>query len=192
MSAVASTSAGPVASGSGDKRPTKRARLSAEAAEAREQLKLAKAQPYARIDLKKDFQSLQGPHKNKKLQSRLATLHKSHQATAISSFEHDDLLLPSDNAGLLEPENDVERTWRITQVEIKKDVGVSAAAKGFDLKLDSFGPYSMDYTSNGRCVLLWLISIYANTSTDILPLLGEEGMSLLSIGSQANCTRSLI
>lgn len=152
--AATTSAAAPVASSSKDNRPTKRARLSQEAAEAREQLKLTNAQPYARINLKeKDLgQSLQGKHKNKKLQSRLATLHKSHTATAISSFEHDNLLLPSDNAGLLEPEDDVERTWRITQADIKKDVGVSAAAKGFDLNLDSFGPYSMDYTPNGRYV----------------------------------------
>jgi U3 small nucleolar RNA-associated protein 7 len=75
-----------------------------------------------------------------------------HKRAAIEAFEHDQLLLPQDSTGLLEPENELERTWKISQAEIKQAVSGAAAAKGFELKLDQFGPYACDYTANGRYV----------------------------------------
>jgi U3 small nucleolar RNA-associated protein 7 len=87
---------------------------------------------------------------NKKLASHLATLDKAHTATRAAAEEHDHFLLPGDNAGLLEAETDLERTWRVSQDEIKASIGTSAASKGFNLDLPDFGPYALDYTSNGR------------------------------------------
>ena len=31
---------------------------------------------------------------------------------------------------------------------------MTSAAKGFDLSLKQFGPYTLDYSRNGRCLLL--------------------------------------
>jgi len=47
-----------------------------------------------------------------------------------------------------------EFTARITQTRLRKEVDVESAAKGFDLNLKQFGPYTLDYTRNGRCLLL--------------------------------------
>ena len=82
----------------------------------------------------------------------MKNLSQQHQKAAEAAFEHDDLLVPSTNSGLLEAENDLERTWRIGQNEIKDAIGINAATKGFDLSLETFGPYAVDYTSNGRYV----------------------------------------
>lgn len=45
-----------------------------------------------------------------------------------------------------------ERTWRVGQDEIVKEVGVAGGKKKFDLKLDNMGEYKIDYTRNGRYV----------------------------------------
>lgn len=87
---------------------------------------------------------------NKKLASHLNVLAEAHKRSAQAAYEHDHFLAPSDNAGLLEAENELERTWKVTQDQIKDGVGSSVAAKGFELSLDQSGPYDIDYTPNGR------------------------------------------
>lgn len=72
------------------------------------------------------------------------------RASGVKSFQHDDLLLNKDNAGLIEVEDELERTWRVKQDEIVQASAISAASKSFSLKLDDFGPYAVDYTRNGR------------------------------------------
>jgi len=69
-----------------------------------------------------------------------------------------EILLDQD-AGYLEcspgdPNDPEEFTARITQTRIRKEVDVTSAAKGFDLSLKQFGPYTLDYSRNGRCLLL--------------------------------------
>lgn len=91
-------------------------------------------------------------HADKKLGHHLAHLSSSAVALATQSAEHDDLLLPRDNAGLMEVESELERTWRVTQGEIKEASAVGSRDKGLSLTLDEFGPYEVDYTRNGRCV----------------------------------------
>lgn len=59
-----------------------------------------------------------------------------------------DLLLV-DEAGKLEVEGDLERTWRLTQDEIVKEAGAEAAKGRKEWKLDG-GPYRSRYTRNGR------------------------------------------
>ena len=43
---------------------------------------------------------------------------------------------------------------RVTQTQIKKSVDVESAEKAFELNLPQFGPYTIDYTRNGRFVAL--------------------------------------
>ena len=93
------------------------------------------------------------PKKNrdKKLGHHLAHLTSTAQATAEANFEHDQLLLLNpDNQGLMEAENDLERTWRTTQKEIVENSSVATEGKAFSLNLEEFGPYAVDYTRNGR------------------------------------------
>ncbi|BGO94183.1 hypothetical protein NBRC10512_001339 [Rhodotorula toruloides] len=87
---------------------------------------------------------------DKKLGHHLAHLSSSAQASASLSASHDDLLLQHNNAGALEAETDLERTWRVTQDEIVDASAVSAESQAFSLQLDQFGPYDLSYTRNGR------------------------------------------
>lgn len=86
---------------------------------------------------------------DKKLAHHLQGLTSASKASAVKSYEHDDLLLPS-NTGLIEVENDMERTWRVGQQEISDSAAIGVQGKAFSLKLDEFGPYDCDYTRNGR------------------------------------------
>jgi U3 small nucleolar RNA-associated protein 7 len=64
-------------------------------------------------------------------------------------------ILLENNAGLLEPENDLERTYQVRQADIKQAVGVETAKKGFELRLDGLGPYDIcEYSRNGRDLLI--------------------------------------
>ncbi|GAA6063775.1 hypothetical protein JCM10212_005564 [Sporobolomyces blumeae] len=92
------------------------------------------------------------PKKNrdKKLGHHLAHLSSTAKQSALLNHEHDHLLLNRDNNGLMEAENDLERTWRVTQDEIVKNSAVATEGKAFSLRLEEFGPYAVDYTRNGR------------------------------------------
>ena len=48
----------------------------------------------------------------------------------------------------------IEFTGQLTQTRIKKAVDVESADKGFDLNLPQFGPYTIDYSRNGRMLAL--------------------------------------
>ncbi|BGP50596.1 putative U3 small nucleolar RNA-associated protein 7 [Rhodotorula kratochvilovae] len=87
---------------------------------------------------------------DKKLGHHLAHLSSTAQAAATHAFEHDDLLLPTDNAGAMQAETDLERTWRVTQRDILDSSALAAQGQQFSLDLPEFGPYAVDYTRNGR------------------------------------------
>ncbi|XP_059484660.1 WD repeat-containing protein 46 [Neocloeon triangulifer] len=61
-------------------------------------------------------------------------------------------LLLTEDAGFLEPEG-YEETAEFTQKQIVKAVDITSATKHFELNLE-FGPYRIDYTRNGRNLLL--------------------------------------
>ncbi|KAE8537567.1 hypothetical protein D1P53_006274 [Cryptococcus gattii VGV] len=43
-----------------------------------------------------------------------------------------------------------EKTWRVKQEEIVKEVAMNVRGKKFDLKMEDMGSYKVDYTRNGR------------------------------------------
>ena len=61
-------------------------------------------------------------------------------------------LLPAE-AGFLEAEG-MERTYRFSQEALASSADATSARKAFDLSLPELGPYCLDYTPNGRHVLL--------------------------------------
>ena len=67
-------------------------------------------------------------------------------------------ILLQEDAGYLETgrtEEELEEfTGRITQIHLKRNVDVESAQKGFELNLSQFGPYTLDYTRNGRYLVL--------------------------------------
>lgn len=63
-----------------------------------------------------------------------------------------ELLLPEE-VGFLQPDEG-ENTYDISQQEIVSSVDITSATKHFNLKLLQFGPYHMDYSREGRYLLL--------------------------------------
>eukprot|EP00457_Paulinella_chromatophora_P003678 gb/GEZN01003686.1/.p1 GENE.gb/GEZN01003686.1/~~gb/GEZN01003686.1/.p1 ORF type:complete len:626 (-),score=104.09 gb/GEZN01003686.1/:169-2046(-) len=65
-----------------------------------------------------------------------------------------EILLPSE-AGFLEPDPEsITRTWQIKQQALKPHLDRRSAKKIFSLDLPTYGPYKLDYTQNGRWLLL--------------------------------------
>ncbi|GAA6022828.1 hypothetical protein JCM10207_001417 [Rhodosporidiobolus poonsookiae] len=112
------------------------------------------AQPHMLQKHSSAKRSTNGAGGDKKLGHHLAHLSTSAVAQASHAAEHDDLLLPRENQGIMEAETDLERTWRVTQGEIQEASAVGSREKGFSLTLDEFGPYEIDYTRNGRHLAL--------------------------------------
>lgn len=62
-----------------------------------------------------------------------------------------EMLLPEE-AGYLEAEG-LEKTYKVTQDDIKPMLDINSQQKAFSLDLP-FGPYRLDYTKNGRNLLI--------------------------------------
>ncbi|KAF7908620.1 uncharacterized protein EAF01_004375 [Botrytis porri] len=90
--------------------------------------------------------------KDKKLRGNLKKL-EARNKTAILRAKDAEILLENED-GFLEPENELERTYKVRQDEIKQSVPLETAKKGFELKLDQLGPYVCDYTRNGKDLIL--------------------------------------
>jgi U3 small nucleolar RNA-associated protein 7 len=90
--------------------------------------------------------------RDKKLRSNMKRLEGKYQDAALRAKDAE--LLLENTGGFLEPEGELERTYKVRQDEIKQDVAVATAQKRFELKLDQLGPYICDFTRNGRELLL--------------------------------------
>lgn len=62
-------------------------------------------------------------------------------------------ILLTEEAGYIEAEG-MEDTWRFSQNSLRQHVDARTAKKMFDLQMNQFGPYTMDFTRNGRHCLL--------------------------------------
>ncbi|KAL9098229.1 MAG: hypothetical protein Q9187_009699, partial [Circinaria calcarea] len=90
--------------------------------------------------------------KDRKLRSKLKSLEDKYQDATLKAKDAEILL--ENESGYLEPEHALEKTYKVRQDELRENVTVETAKKGFELKLDILGPYSVDYTRNGRGLLL--------------------------------------
>ncbi|KAF7545748.1 hypothetical protein G7Z17_g8934 [Cylindrodendrum hubeiense] len=90
--------------------------------------------------------------KDRKLRSNLKRLEYKFQDAAIKAKDAEILL--ENTGGFLEPEQELERTYKVRQQDIVDDVAVDTAQKRFELKLDALGPYNFDYSRNGRDLIL--------------------------------------
>lgn len=90
--------------------------------------------------------------KDKKLRSNLKFLESKYKDATLKAQDAEILL--EHEPGFLEPENELERTYKVRQKELKESVAVEMAKKGFELKLEGLGPYVCDYTPNGKGLLL--------------------------------------
>ncbi|EMC96511.1 hypothetical protein BAUCODRAFT_33869 [Baudoinia panamericana UAMH 10762] len=90
--------------------------------------------------------------RDRKLRGNLTALEERYQDAALKAKDAEILL--EHESGFLQPESELERTYKVRQEDIKGDVGVETAKKSFELKLDGLGPYTCDYTRNGKYLLL--------------------------------------
>lgn len=91
--------------------------------------------------------------RDKKLRANVRSLEEKNKQAAVEAKNVEILL--ENTAGLLEPEHELERTYRVRQDEIKQEVGVETAKNSFELRLDNLGPYDVcEYSRNGRDLLI--------------------------------------
>lgn len=90
--------------------------------------------------------------RDKKLRTNMKKLESKYQSAITKAKDAE--ILHENAPGYLEPETELERTYRVRQDEIKEGAAVETAQKGFELKLDDLGPYHCEYTRNGRELLL--------------------------------------
>lgn len=90
--------------------------------------------------------------RDKKLRSNLRTLEHKYKEAALKAKDAEILL--ENTSGFLEPDGELEKTYKVRQADIRRDVAVETAKKGFELKLEGLGPYMAEYTRNGRDLLL--------------------------------------
>jgi U3 small nucleolar RNA-associated protein 7 len=84
---------------------------------------------------------------NKKLRTQLNR--QSAHSTRARAMVQDAALLLNDDAGMVQVEDEIERTWRVSQTDIAQGAGEEAAKGRREWKLDG-GPYRCRYTRNGR------------------------------------------
>nr|XP_033781384.1 WD repeat-containing protein 46 isoform X2 [Geotrypetes seraphini] len=92
-----------------------------------------------------------GQVSNRKLKGHLKTL-ETKVKLAKTQAARFDLLLPEE-AGFLEGDEG-EDTCTIQQEDIVDAVDITSGSKHFNLVLNQFGPYRLNYTRNGRYLLL--------------------------------------
>eukprot|EP00268_Persea_americana_P027793 TRINITY_DN2706_c0_g1_i1.p1 TRINITY_DN2706_c0_g1~~TRINITY_DN2706_c0_g1_i1.p1 ORF type:complete len:546 (+),score=120.42 TRINITY_DN2706_c0_g1_i1:231-1868(+) len=86
--------------------------------------------------------------KDKKLKGQLEFREELHGQTAKNAAKAEKWLMPCEE-GYLEAEG-LEKTYRIKQESIINEVDILSSRKAFDIVLPDLGPYTVDYTSSGR------------------------------------------
>ncbi|KAK4455553.1 hypothetical protein QBC34DRAFT_315659 [Podospora aff. communis PSN243] len=90
--------------------------------------------------------------RDKKLRRNLTTIENKYKNAALKAKEAEILL--ENTSGFLEPETELERTYKVRQDEIGEGVALETIQKKFELKLENLGPYTCDYSRTGRDLLL--------------------------------------
>lgn len=90
--------------------------------------------------------------KDKKLRAGMRKIDDQYK-DAVSSAAATQYLLP-ESAGYLEAEDEMEKTFKVKQDEIKEGVDVGTANKALDLSLKEYGPYHVNYSRNGTSLLI--------------------------------------
>ena len=90
--------------------------------------------------------------KDKKLRGNLKALEQRYKDAVVKAKDAEILL--ENDSGYLEAEDELERTYKVRQDDLQKDLAIETATKGFELKLQGLGPYTVDYSRNGRTLLL--------------------------------------
>lgn len=89
--------------------------------------------------------------KDRKLRANLKRIESKYKDAILSAKDAEILL--ENQEGFLQPDHELEKTYKVRQDEIQHAVGIQQAKKAIELKLD-MGPYVSEYTRNGRHLLL--------------------------------------
>lgn len=89
--------------------------------------------------------------KDKKLRANLKRIENKYRSAVLHAKDAE--ILYENTEGFLQPETELEKTYKVRQEEVLDAVGVQQAKKSIDFKLD-LGPYTANYTRNGRSLLL--------------------------------------
>jgi U3 small nucleolar RNA-associated protein 7 len=89
--------------------------------------------------------------KDKKLRANLKRIENKYRTAVLNAKDAE--ILYENEEGFLQPEGELERTYKVRQDDILDAVGAQQASKSIEFKLD-LGPYVSDYTRNGRSLLL--------------------------------------
>lgn len=89
--------------------------------------------------------------KDRKLKANLKSIESKYKDAILLAKDAEILL--ENREGFLQPEHELEKTYKLRQDEIQEAVGIQQAKKAISLSLD-MGPYVADFTRNGRNLLL--------------------------------------
>lgn len=89
--------------------------------------------------------------KDKKLKSKLRKNEKEFKKSLENLEKNRNLLLH--DSGFLQQEDEMEKTWKLSQAELKKSLDLNTLQKSFNLDLD-FGSYRIDYSRNSQFLLI--------------------------------------
>ena len=90
--------------------------------------------------------------KDKKLRHKLKAIEEKYRDAVLQAKDVE--ILRENESGYLAPETELEKTYKVRQGDLRSEVAIETAKKGFEVKLDKLGPYVVDYTKNGRSLLL--------------------------------------
>lgn len=66
-----------------------------------------------------------------------------------------ELVLHTESSGFIEVETEMERTYKLSQIELKNHLDEQTSRHIYDLTLDTYSPYGCNYDRSGRCGLLY-------------------------------------
>lgn len=92
-----------------------------------------------------------GTVKDRKLKANLRRIESKYQDAILKAKDAE--ILHEHQEGYLQPESELEKTYKVRQDDIREAVGIEQAKKSFEVKLD-MGPYVANYTRHGRELLL--------------------------------------
>ena len=90
---------------------------------------------------------------NKEIKNDINRKETQRLEAAIAAADAE-LVLHTEESGFLEVENEMEKTYKLTQNQLKPFLDEQTQRHIFDLRLDQYSPYQMHYDRSGRCGLL--------------------------------------
>jgi hypothetical protein len=102
------------------------------------------ARKYARGSLNFNAKKVQHKHLKKTLEETRDQIIHSAARTAAT-----EILLQSDG-GSIQMDDPSDKVYKLKQQQIKENVDMNTAKNSFDLQLQNFGPYFVNFSRNGR------------------------------------------